>query len=40
MRWAIVNWINLAREREKWVDVVGKVMNIGVPSNTWNFLTS
>jgi len=40
MRWAILKWNNLVREREKWADVVGTVMNFGVPSNTWNVLTS
>jgi hypothetical protein len=35
-----VGWIYLARDREKWWGVVNTVMNLWVPKNARNFLTS
>jgi hypothetical protein len=35
-----MDWIDLAQDREKWQVLVNRVMNIRVPQNAWNFLTS
>ena len=35
-----MEWIDLARERDRWRDVVNAVMNLRVPYNARNFLTS
>jgi hypothetical protein len=34
-----VNWIYLARDRDKWRVVIKTVMYLRVPSDTENFLT-
>jgi len=36
----IVDWLDPAQDREQWQTVVNTVMNIRVPKNTGNFLTS
>jgi hypothetical protein len=35
-----MDWINLARDRDKWRVVVNTVMNLQVPKNVGNLLTS
>jgi hypothetical protein len=35
-----VDWIHLAQDREKWLDLVNTVMNCQVPQEEGMFLTS
>ena len=35
-----MDWIGLAQDRDRWRTLVSAVMNLGVPWNTGNFLTS
>jgi hypothetical protein len=35
-----VDWIHLAQDRDRWRDLVNTVMNLRVPKNSGNFLTS
>ena len=35
-----VDWINLILERDKWWAFVNTAMNLWVPQNAWNCLTS
>jgi hypothetical protein len=35
-----VDWINWAQDRDRWQALVNTVMNLLVPKNAWNFLTS
>jgi hypothetical protein len=38
--WDVLNWIDLAQDRDQWLVLVNKVMNIQVPSNAGKFLNS
>jgi hypothetical protein len=34
------DWIDMAQDRDRWQALVNAVMNLGVPYNADNFLTS
>jgi hypothetical protein len=36
--WGDMNWIELAQDRDTWMDLVNKVMNLRVPTNIEKFL--
>ena len=38
--WGGMDWINLAQDRDRWQTLVNAVMNLWVPSDTGNFLSS
>jgi len=38
--WERVGWIHLARDCDQWRAIVNPVINLQVPQNTRNFLTS
>jgi hypothetical protein len=38
--WGGMDWIDMAQGRERWRAVVNAVMNLRVPQNAGNFLTS
>jgi hypothetical protein len=35
-----MDWIDLAQDWDRWRAVVNKMMNLRVPLNAWNFLSS
>jgi hypothetical protein len=35
-----MDWINLAQDRNRWLEPVNAIMNLRVPYNVGNFLTS
>jgi len=35
-----MDWIDLAQDRYRWRALVNTIMNIQVPQNAWNLLTS
>jgi hypothetical protein len=35
-----MDWMDLAQDRDRWQELVNAVMNIWVPQNAGNFLTS
>jgi hypothetical protein len=40
IRYGDVNWIHLAQDRDQWWVLVNTVMNLWVPQNAGNFLTT
>jgi hypothetical protein len=40
VEWEGVKWIDLAEDRDKCLATVNVVMNLRVPYNAWNILTS
>jgi hypothetical protein len=40
MLWEGVDWIDMAQDRDRWRAFVNAVMNLLVPQNAGNFLTS
>ena len=40
VEWEGMDWIDMAQDRDRWWAVVSAVMNLRVPQNAGNFLTS
>jgi len=38
--YGLMDWIDLAQDRDRWQALVNAVMNLWVPQNAGNFLTS
>jgi hypothetical protein len=38
--WGGMDWIDLTQDRDQWTDLVNTAMNIWVPQNSGNFLSS
>ena len=38
--WGGMDWVDLAQNRDRWRDLVKSVMNLQVPQNEVNFLSS
>jgi hypothetical protein len=35
-----MDWIGLVQDRDRWGALMNAIMNLRVPLNAWNFLTS
>ena len=40
MGWGGMDWIDVAQDTDRWQAIVNAVMNLRVPQNVGNFLTS
>jgi len=40
LSWEGVDWIHLDQDRDQWRTPVSTVVNLRVPHESWNFLTS
>ena len=40
IEWDTVDWINLTKDKDEWYAVVNTVLNLQVPQDGGNFLTS
>jgi hypothetical protein len=40
VEWGVMDWINLAQDRDRWQALVNAVMNLWVPLNAGNFVSS